>query len=187
MGRGAVQSARQGCLLYYPQARDVQVGPIFQLSGSTSAGFTLETIRLYRIVLSLVAPMPLGITSPSHSSHPTFVELPPFERCRETYLNDEEYRVLQAMLLDAPDIGDVISGTGGLRKVRYEDRRRGKGKRSGMRIIYYFWVSGQEFWMFTVYNKGEVSDLSSAERKAFKILLENELQERNSSAKQKRR
>ena len=112
-------------------------------------------------------------------SRPTFVELPPFERRRESYLNDEEYRSLQSMLLDKPDIGDVISATGGLRKVRYEDKRRGKGKRGGMRIIYYFWVSGQEFWMFTVYSKGEVSDLSSPERKAFKILLENELHQRN--------
>ena len=56
-----------------------------------------------------------------------------------------------------------------------------------MRIIYYFWLSGQEFWMFTVYSKGEVSDLSSSERKAFKILLENELQERNSSTQRKSR
>ena len=128
-----------------------------------------------------------GPPSPLSSSHPTFVELPPFERRRESYLKDDEYRALQAMLLHKPDIGDVISGTGGLRKVRYEDKRRGKGKRGGMRVIYYFWVSGQEFWMFTVYSKGEVSDLSSTERKAFKILLENELEERSSSMKRKSR
>ena len=131
--------------------------------------------------------MPRGIPSPSPLAHPTFVELPPFERRRESYLNDADYRALQSMLLDNPEIGDVISGTGGLRKVRYEDKRRGKGKRSGMRIIYYFWVGGQEFWMFTVYSKGEVSDLSSPERKAFKILLENEFQERNSSTQRKSR
>ena len=128
-----------------------------------------------------------GPPSPLPSSHPTFVELPPFERRRESYLKDDEYRGLQSMLLDNPDIGDVISGTGGLRKVRYEDKPRGKGKRGGMRVIYYYWVSGQEFWMFTVYSKGEVSDLSSSERKAFKILLENQLQERNSSTKRKSR
>ena len=72
--------------------------------------------------------MPRGIPSPSPLAHPTFVELPPFERRRESYLNDADYRALQAMLLDNPEIGDVISGTGGLRKVRYEDKR-GKGKR----------------------------------------------------------
>ena len=58
---------------------------------------------------------------------------------------------------------------------RFEDKRRGKGKRGGLRVIYYFWDGGQEFWMFTLYSKGELADLSAAERKAFKALLENEL------------
>ena len=60
---------------------------------------------------------------------PTFVELPPFERFREDYLNDDDYRLFQTMLLSDPEAGDVIRGTGGLRKVRFEDKLRGKGKR----------------------------------------------------------
>jgi hypothetical protein len=73
--------------------------------------------------------------------------------------------------------------SGGLRKFRFEDKRRGKGKRGGLRIIYYFWDGGQEFWMFTLYSKGEMADLSVAERKAFKALLENELLNRSQPSK----
>jgi hypothetical protein len=113
--------------------------------------------------------------SPPHRPLATFVELPPFQRWRQAYLTDEDYRALQNLLLGNPEAGDLIQGSGGLRKVRFEDKRRGKGKRGGLRVIYYFWDGGQEFWMFTLYSKGELADLSAAERKAFKALLENEL------------
>ncbi len=122
----------------------------------------------------------------SHPHRPlaTFVELPPFERWRQNYLTDEDYRALQNLLLVNPEAGDLIQGSGGLRKVRFEDKRRGKGKRGGLRIIYYFWDGGQEFWMFTLYSKGEMVDLSAAERKAFKALLQNELLSRSQVSKQ---
>jgi len=58
----------------------------------------------------------------------TFVELPPFERTRKDYMNDEAYRLLQLELLDNPKAGDVIEGTGGLRKLRQADPRRAKRK-----------------------------------------------------------
>ena len=57
-----------------------------------------------------------------------FVELPPFERHRAEYLDDEAFRALQVMLMQHPEAGDVIQGTGGLRKVRFADERRHKGK-----------------------------------------------------------
>jgi hypothetical protein len=66
-----------------------------------------------------------------------FIELPPFERYRQNYLRDDEYRNLQNFLLLTPKAGDVIAGTGGLRKLRFGDSARGKGKRGGLRIIYY--------------------------------------------------
>jgi hypothetical protein len=50
-----------------------------------------------------------------------FIELPPFERHRQSYLNDESFREFQKMLMKHPEAGDVIEGTGGLRKVRYAD------------------------------------------------------------------
>jgi len=109
----------------------------------------------------------------------TFIELPPFERLREHYLSDDEYRALQYTLLAQPDAGDVIKGTGGLRKIRFSDKRRGKGKRSGLRIIYYYWDAGGQFWMFAVYDKDEASDLSSDERKVLAQLLEREIKARS--------
>ena len=127
----------------------------------------------------------MGFRPSSKSSGllPTFVELPPFQRWRQDYLTDEDYRVLQNLLLENSEAGDLIQGSGGLRKVRFEDKQRGKGKRGGLRIIYYHWDEGQEFWMFTLYSKGEIADLSAAERKAFKALLENELLNRSQASK----
>ena len=109
----------------------------------------------------------------------TFIELPPFQRLREHYLLDDEYRALQYTLLAQPDAGDVIKGTGGLRKIRFSDKRRGKGKRGGLRVIYYYWDTGGQFWMFAVYDKDEASDLSSDERKVLAQLLEREVKARS--------
>ena len=104
-----------------------------------------------------------------------FIELPPFERFRQDYLDDDAYRELQNMLLTNPIAGNVIEGTGGLRKVRFADRRRGKGKRSGLRVIYYWWLTGNQFWLFALYDKDEADDLSAKERKSLRGLLEREV------------
>ncbi|MBY8964725.1 addiction module toxin RelE [Algiphilus sp.] len=95
-----------------------------------------------------------------------FVELPAFEQRRSDYLTDGQFSDLQRMLMDNPEAGDLIQGAGGVRKLRYADSRRGKGKRGGLRVIYYWWSGGPEFWLFTLYNKDEVSDLTAAQRKA---------------------
>jgi len=58
-----------------------------------------------------------------------FIELPPFARRRQDYLDDDAYGEFQRILLANPLAGDVIEGTGGLRKMRYRDSRRSKGKR----------------------------------------------------------
>jgi hypothetical protein len=65
----------------------------------------------------------------------TFVELPAFERHRAKYLDDAGFSELQLELMRNPEAGDVIEGTGGLRKLRFMDKRRGKGKRGGLRVI----------------------------------------------------
>ncbi len=108
-----------------------------------------------------------------------FVELPPFSRHRQDYLDDEGYRAFQQALLVNPEAGDVIEGTGGLRKVRFGDKRRGKGKRGGLRVIYYWWLGGAQFWLFTLYDKDEAADLTTEERKALKALLKRELDARS--------
>jgi mRNA-degrading endonuclease RelE of RelBE toxin-antitoxin system len=82
-------------------------------------------------------------------------------------------------MLKDPEAGDVITGTCGLRKLRYGDATRGKGKRGGLRIIYYWWDPKKQFWLFTIYDKDELSDLSPKEKAILKTLLKQELEERN--------
>ena len=82
-----------------------------------------------------------------------FVELPAFERRRKDYLDDAAYARLQQAMMRHPEAGDVIEGTGGLRKLRFADARRGKGKRGGLRVIYYWWVPGLQFWLYTLDRK----------------------------------
>jgi len=107
-----------------------------------------------------------------------FKELPPFERVRSDYLDDDSFRDLQNLLIKNPQAGAVIEGTGGLRKLRFPDPRRNKGKRGGLRVIYYWWLQGQQFWLFTLFDKDEAADLTAQEKKALKQLLLRELEER---------
>ncbi len=116
-----------------------------------------------------------------------FVELPPFERHRAGYLGDDAFRALQELLMQQPEAGDLMPDTGGLRKLRFADAtpkgtsfgaRRGKGKRGGLRVIYYWWLGGQQFWLFTLYDKDEMADLTSQQRKAFKVMIKAELEAR---------
>jgi hypothetical protein len=108
-----------------------------------------------------------------------FVELPAFERHRSAYLNEARFAALQHALMANPECGDVITGTGGLRKMRFADVRRGKGKRGGLRIIYFWWEAGSQFLLFTVYDKDEAADLTAREKKALKGMLECELHARS--------
>jgi len=107
-----------------------------------------------------------------------FVELPPFERYRSTYIDDDEFLALQNLLMNRPDAGDPIPETRGLRKLRFADERRGKGKRGGLRVIYYWWVAGLQFWLFTIYDKDEMPDLTPQQRKALRAMIKAELQAR---------
>ena len=111
----------------------------------------------------------------------TFVELPAFERHRAKYLDDAAFGELQSELMRNPEAGDVIEGTGGLRKMRFMDRRRGKGKRGGLRVIFYWWGAGMQFWLFTLFDKDEMSDLTAEQRKALKAMIKVELEARRKS------
>ena len=104
-----------------------------------------------------------------------FVELPAFNRNRPDYLTDEDYRLFQTALLESPNLGDVIQGTGGLRKVRWADQNRNKGKRGGIRVIYYWYSGGAEFWLFTIYDKDQAIDISPDQKRTLKSLLQREL------------
>jgi mRNA-degrading endonuclease RelE of RelBE toxin-antitoxin system len=105
-----------------------------------------------------------------------FVEMSTFSRHRADYLDDDGFRDLQEAMMKNPEAGDVIEGTGGLRKLRHGDPRRGKGKRGGLRVIYYWWDGGLQFWLFTLYDKDELNDLSAEQKRAFKARLKMELE-----------
>lgn len=105
----------------------------------------------------------------------TFVELPAFQRWRAAYLDDDEFASLQELMMRFPEVGALIPGSGGLRKLRLGSSYRQKGKRGGLRVIYYWWAAGSQFWLFTLYSKGEVVDLTRAELAALKAAVKAEL------------
>jgi hypothetical protein len=107
-----------------------------------------------------------------------FVELPAFERNRAEYLDDDGFRALQAALMADALAGDVIEGAGGLRKLRFADQRRRKGRRGGLRVIYFWWEAGAQFWLFTLFDKDEANDLTPQQRRALKAMIKAELDAR---------
>lgn len=101
-----------------------------------------------------------------------FVESTIFEKYRNEYLSDEEFRLFQAELMSNPKQGDVIQGTGGLRKIRVASKGKGKGKRGGSRVIYYFLDEKRRFYLLTIYGKNEMSDLTADQKKQLKAFME---------------
>lgn len=107
-----------------------------------------------------------------------FVEAPLFTRLLPEYLDEDGYRELQLHLVADPEAGDLIPRTGGFRKLRWRDRRRGQGKRGGLRVVYYYFIADSQIWFMTVYGKDEVEDLSSNEKRLLKAAIEQESRER---------
>jgi mRNA-degrading endonuclease RelE of RelBE toxin-antitoxin system len=119
-----------------------------------------------------------GMKNPTRPNGLQFVEAPAFSRHREDYLDDDGFRELQEALASNPEAGDLVPGAGGIRKLRWGDSRRGKGKRGGLRIVYYCFLSDEEIWLLTLYGKDEASDLSKDEKTQLKRALEAERAER---------
>jgi mRNA-degrading endonuclease RelE of RelBE toxin-antitoxin system len=87
-------------------------------------------------------------------------------------LSDDEYRILQAQLVQKPDAGKIIPGSGGLRKLRWS--AGGHGKRGGIRIIYYRFVSPEVVLMLLAYPKNEQDALTPGQLKQLKKTVEGE-------------
>ena len=87
----------------------------------------------------------------------SFIETKLFSRLRESYLSDEEYARLQETLIKAPEQGTLVPGSGGVRKLRWS--QPGRGKRGGIRIIYYSKSREGLIYMLTVYSKSEESNI----------------------------
>lgn len=98
----------------------------------------------------------------------TIVELPEFIRRASPLLKEEEKSHIINYLAAHPQSGDLMQGTGGIRKLRWS--AHGKGKSGGVRVIYYYHNEGTPLFLLTVFGKGEKANLSKAERNSLSKL-----------------
>ncbi len=102
----------------------------------------------------------------------TFREMDVFLKQVESYGDPELLKNIQNEILNNFDIGDTVSGTGGLRKFRMPDPTRGKGKRGGLRVLYLDLPNRGITYLFYLYGKGEAHDVSPQQKKALKALVD---------------
>lgn len=100
-----------------------------------------------------------------------FVESSAFTKHLPRYLSDEEYTLFQKHLVERPDAGDVIKGSGGCRKVRWA--AGGKGKRGGVRVVYYWIGAKDHIHLLVIYGKSDQENLTPDDLKRVKVLLED--------------
>ena len=98
------------------------------------------------------------------------VETSIFTKIIQELLNDENYAEFQITLSQRPDMGDLIPGSGGLHKVRW--RISSKGKRGGMRVIYYWLTQDAQILMLYAYTKSRQKDLSKSQLVALREIAE---------------
>ena len=101
-----------------------------------------------------------------------FIETPVFTRTVTALLDEEQYRALQLALALRPEQGDLIRGSGGLRKLRWG--LTGRGKRGGARVIYYWDAPTETFYMLYAYTKQEQGDLTPQQVKVLRRLVREE-------------
>ena len=102
-----------------------------------------------------------------------FIETPIFTKEVETLLEDDEYKSLQVALLLRPEQGSIIPKLGGLRKVRWSSK--GKGKQGGLRVIYYWDNKTESFYMLHIYSKSKKDDLSPDQLQILSQIVKEEL------------
>lgn len=100
----------------------------------------------------------------------TVAELPEYQRQAEKLLSVEGRQDIVNYLAAFPKSGDLIRGTGGVRKLRWA--RSGRGKSGGVRVIYYFHSERMPLYLLTVFSKSERTDLTPAERNELRQLVE---------------
>jgi hypothetical protein len=100
------------------------------------------------------------------------IETSIFTRQIQALLVDADYRRLQTILVIRPDAGDLIPGGGGLRKIRWS--AQGRGKRGGVRVIYYWAVRQDRILMLLIYAKNEQENLTAEQLKVLRRIIEEE-------------
>ena len=101
-----------------------------------------------------------------------FVETGVFTRRVTEALSDDDYRLLQEALVRRPAQGDLIEGTGGVRKLRWSEK--GRGKRSGLRLIYYWHPQREIILMLFLYRKSEQKDLTAEQKRLLVKIVQQE-------------
>jgi mRNA-degrading endonuclease RelE of RelBE toxin-antitoxin system len=101
-----------------------------------------------------------------------FIEATSFSKHIYEYLSDEEYKGLQTLLIINPEMGKVVSGSGGVRKIRWSVS--GRGKSSRVRVIYYYKKTDSEIWLLTIYKKNEIEKIPSHILKQIAKEIEND-------------
>jgi hypothetical protein len=100
------------------------------------------------------------------------IETAVFTKRLKNLLSDEEYRELQHALVFKPNLGAIIKGGGGIRKLRWV--RAGRGKRSGIRILYYWVAEEEQIAMLMIFSKSERIDLSKEQLSILKKVVEEQ-------------
>lgn len=101
------------------------------------------------------------------------MELPIFTRTAAGLFDDDGLRAIQTALVLNPEAGDVIPGSGGLRKLRAS--LPGRGKRGGARVIYYWWTRHDRCYLVYAYAKNAQSDLTPAQVKVLTQIMRDEV------------
>jgi hypothetical protein len=100
-----------------------------------------------------------------------FIETSTFTKHVYAYLSEDEYLGLQNHLVQYPESGNIVPGSGGIRKVRWA--MAGKGKSGGVRIIYFFKKNDDEIWLLTIYSKNEIENIPAHVLKQIAKEIEN--------------
>ena len=101
-----------------------------------------------------------------------FIETSTFTKLVYDYLTQEEYIGFQNFLFYSPESGKVVPGSGGVRKVRWSVK--GRGKRGGVRVVYYYKKKNNEIWLLTIYQKNEMENIPADILRQIAKELDNE-------------
>jgi mRNA-degrading endonuclease RelE of RelBE toxin-antitoxin system len=96
-------------------------------------------------------------TAKPYNLHMEFIEATAFTKYLYNYLSEDEFLGLQSFLLQYPESGKIVRGSGGVRKIRWA--MSGRGKSGGVRVIYYFKKHDDEIWLLTIYSKNEAENI----------------------------
>lgn len=110
------------------------------------------------------------------NNNPIFIDVPLFTiKWKQLGFNDEDYRKLQNALIDNPEVGALIKGTGGVRKMRFAFE--GRGKSGSVRVCYVYFGTYLVYFLITVYQKKDKENLTQAEKNEIKKLVNILLEE----------